>query len=318
MDHELQTLISWHLAGQKVALAIVAETWGSAPRPAGSLMVIRKDQAFEGSVSGGCVEGAVIAEATELMHFGGAKRLNFSVADSEAWGAGLACGGQIRILLLAVDHALSEILGDTLKKLQAGKDTLLEIDMKRGTISIPRHVGDEISGSDTPIIEGDTLFLPVKSKPKLVVIGAVHIAQHLVQFANESGFAVTVVDPRGAFTDSRVFGKAEIVRDWPDDYLNSHEPDGRTAVVTLTHDPKLDDAALKVALRSDAFYIGALGSRKTHGARIERLKQYSFDTATLTRIQGPAGLKIGAVTPAEIALSIMAEIICIMRTGNGI
>ena len=311
MEFELQTLLGWHLSGKKTVLAIVTEAWGSAPRRAGSLMVIRRDQAFEGSVSGGCVESSVIGDALELMHFGGSRHLTFGIADSEAWSVGLACGGTIKVLLLAVDHALAEIVGEVMARLQSGKDSLLEIDMKQGRVKFARkHLAVRQDG-DIPSVEGDLLLLPVHPKPRLVIVGAVHIAQHLIRFAIETGFAVTLVDPRGAFTDGRDFERVEIVRDWPDDFLKRRPPDRHTAVVTLTHDPKLDDAALRIALDSPAFYIGALGSRKTHNARLDRLQADGFDGATLARIQGPVGLSIGAATPAEIALSVMAASGCI-------
>jgi len=161
-------------------------------------------------------------------------------------------------------------------------------------------------------------FVHVYTPPlRLILVGAVHIAQPLAPMAALAGYAVTVVDPRGAFaTDARFPGVA-LSTDWPDEALEALAPDRRTAVVTLTHDPKLDDPALEVALRSDAFYIGALGSRKTHGRRLARLREAGFDEAMMARIHGPVGLSIGARSPAEIALSILSEITQVLRTGKG-
>jgi xanthine dehydrogenase accessory factor len=165
--------------------------------------------------------------------------------------------------------------------------------------------------------ERGPLFIQVFNPPlRLMVIGAVHIAQALVPMAGLCGYDVTVVDPRRAFASDARFPGVDVRQDWPDEALEELKPDARTAVVTLTHDPKLDDPALDVALRSDAFYIAALGSKRTHAARLERLAELGHDPATLRRIFGPAGLSIGAVSPAEIALSVMAEMTQVLRQGG--
>lgn len=161
---------------------------------------------------------------------------------------------------------------------------------------------------------GDRYFIHIFNPPRrLIVVGAVHIAQSLVPMAALTGYAVTVVDPRGAFASDARFPDVTLSQDWPDDALQALAPDRRTAIVTLTHDPKLDDPALAVALRSDAFYIGALGSRRTHARRIERLRELGFGDKDFARIHGPIGLDIGAVSPAEIAISIMGEITRVMH-----
>jgi xanthine dehydrogenase accessory factor len=165
--------------------------------------------------------------------------------------------------------------------------------------------------------ERGPLFIQVFNPPlRLIVIGAVHIAQALVPMAGLTGYDVTVVDPRRAFASDARFPGVNVRQDWPDEALEELKPDARTAVVTLTHDPKLDDPALDVALRSDAFYIAALGSKRTHAARLERLGELGHDAATLGRIVGPAGLAIGAVSPAEIALSVMAQMTQVLRQGG--
>jgi xanthine dehydrogenase accessory factor len=165
--------------------------------------------------------------------------------------------------------------------------------------------------------ERGPLFIQVFNPPlRLIVIGAVHIAQALVPMAGLAGYDVTVVDPRRAFASDARFPGVDVRQDWPDEALEELKPDGRTAVVTLTHDPKLDDPALDVALRSEAFYIAALGSKRTHAARLERLAEMGHDPATLDRIVGPAGLSIGAVSPAEIALSVVAQMTQVLRQGG--
>jgi xanthine dehydrogenase accessory factor len=168
--------------------------------------------------------------------------------------------------------------------------------------------------SGTRKVEGEDWFLHAHNPPlRLVIVGAVHIAQGLVPFATQCGFAVTVVDPRGSFASDERFPNVTISTDWPDEALDAFKPDNRTAVVTLTHDPKLDDPALDRALKSNAFYIGALGSRRTHAARLSRLRALGHDDSSMARIQGPVGLNIEAVTAPEIALSIMAEIVGVRR-----
>ncbi|MDP6953677.1 MAG: XdhC family protein [Alphaproteobacteria bacterium] len=165
-----------------------------------------------------------------------------------------------------------------------------------------------VEGPDGPV------FIQVHNPPwRMVVIGAVHITQPLAQMATLAGYEVTVVDPRGAFATAERFPGIDVSDEWPDEALERLEPDARTAVVTLTHDPKLDDAALEIALKSPAFYIGSLGSKKTHGARIERLTEEGFDAAALARINGPVGLALGAKSPAEIAVAILAQVIAARR-----
>jgi len=177
---------------------------------------------------------------------------------------------------------------------------------------VRQSLGDDQSGSLETT--AGTVFVEVwNPRPRLLVIGAVHTAQELVPLARAAGYEVTVIDPRTAFATPARFPNTTILNDWPDDIVPALAPDRRTAILTLTHDPKIDDPALIAALRSDAFYIGALGSRRTHAKRLERLQEAGFDAATLARIRGPVGLAIGARTPVEIALSIMAEITAVLR-----
>lgn len=294
---------AWLAAGHGVAIATVIETWGSAPRAVGSHLAIRDDGLFEGSVSGGCVEGDVIVAALDLIARGGWRRLDYGVADARAWEVGLACGGRIAVLVQAVgdggfDAALLNVL---VAARDAGTTLTLATDLTTGATTLGT-TGDFVRAYPPPL--------------RLAVIGAVHIAQTLVPLAALIGFDATVIDPRGLFAAGPRFERP-VDEHWPDEALGDWRPNAASAVVALTHDPKLDDVALACALRSDAFYIAALGSRKNHAGRLERLRAQGFDDAALARINGPAGLAIGAQGPAEIALSIAAQMVAAWRGAQG-
>ena len=296
----LDRAAAWAADGHRLALATVVQTWGSAPRRIGSLLLVRDDGLFEGSVSGGCVEGAVIAAALARIAKGGGELLRFGVADETAWAVGLACGGEIAVLVQAVDDsgfpaALFQRLADARA---AGEAVTLAADFAHGRTQ-EGATGDFVHRFD-----------PLR---RLLLVGAVHIAQALAPLAATLGFIPSIVDPRGAFAAGPRFAGFAVDDRWPDEALAAWKPDSATAVVTLTHDPKLDDAALVQALRSPAFYIAALGSRKTHAARLERLSAMDFSAEELARIHGPAGLSIGAANPAEIALSVAAQMVAVWR-----
>jgi xanthine dehydrogenase accessory factor len=296
---ELQQAAVWMAQGHDVALATVTRTWGSAPRSIGSHLVIRADGLFEGSVSGGCVEGAVIAEALAALADNKHRLLSYGVSDAQAWEVGLACGGQIEILVQP--HPAPALLDHVIATLAAGHACQIVTDMATG-----RSSGADISvaasqRSDTQFIQ---LYQPIL---RLAVVGAVHIAQALVPMAQQLGYQLLLIDPRAAFADPSRFPETTITNAWPDEALQDWGITSRTAIVTLTHDPKLDDPALASALQSEAFYIGALGSQKTHAARCARLKAQGFEDVSIARINGPAGLRIGAKTPAEIAISVLAQ-----------
>jgi xanthine dehydrogenase accessory factor len=317
MEKELSQLKNWLEAGHKTVIAIVRKTWGSAPRQTGSLMIIREDGTFEGSVSGGCVEGNVIAEAQNMIANNSAiKSLHFAVANDDAWAVGLACGGEIEILIINIKtkgDILPIWLTASLSAIKNRKHSQLSINLESGYITEKTHA---LSDTEIPSEEKHYL-LPIEPKPVLFIIGAVHIAQHLCVYADEIGFRTILIDPRQGFTESRHFQSAQIIPEWPDDYFRERLIDSDSAVVALTHDPKLDDPALIPALKSTAFYIGALGSRKTHAARISRLENLGFTHKDTNRIHGPIGLNIGAKSPAEIAVSIAAELIQTYRQGQG-
>jgi len=304
----------WSRAGKGAALATVVETWGSAPRPVGSHLAISGDSEIMGSVSGGCVEGAVVAEALEAMEDGRCRILEFGVSDDEAFAVGLACGGRIRVMVEPVGRG---------QGIEPGLlDALVAARAERRTVAVltdTENWSREIAGYDADPSRFDSdrsgfdearpqHFVAIHNPPlRLAVIGAVHIAQPLLVMAKAAGYDVTLIDPRAAFASAGRFPGGQLVHDWPDAALGAYGLDTRTAVVTLTHDAKLDDPALSAALRSPVFYIGALGSTRTHAKRVARLTEAGFTSTQIARIDAPIGLDIGARSPAEIAIAILAQ-----------
>ncbi|MHA6343906.1 XdhC family protein [Roseivivax sp. CAU 1761] len=320
-DQVPETALAWHRAGRGAALATVIETWGSAPRRIGAQLAISGDAEIEGSVSGGCVEGAVIVEALEALEEGGARELEFGVSDDDAFAVGLACGGRIRVLVEPVGAALPE---DMLEKLVAARaerrPVAYSVDLDSGARRLdPAGAAGhaERFRMDRSGFEPDgRTFVAIHNPPlRLVVVGAVHIAQALVPMARLAGYDPVLVDPRETFGSAARFPGERIVNDWPDAALDAIGLDQRTALVLLTHDPKLDDPALLKGLASECFYIGALGSTRTHAKRVERLQAAGLDADRIARIHGPVGLDLGAAGPAEIAVSILAEMTRVLRRG---
>ena len=311
-DHILMTADNWRQQGHDVALAVVIHTWGSSPRQRGALMAIRDDGQIAGSVSGGCVETAVMESGLRLMQEGGAERLDFGVADETAWRVGLSCGGKISVWVCPSSAMEAGLLEDAAGLIAARKPVAITCDLAAGQMLVATDQGDANS-----LDAGETRFrLEVVAKPRLLIVGAVHISQHLAPMAVDAGFDVTVIDPRTTFANEERFPGINIVSDWPQDVLAGLVPDAQTALVTLTHDPKIDVAALTATLAHPVFHIACLGSRRTHQARLERLTEKGFNGDQLARIKGPAGLDIGAETPAEIAVSVLAELIAAWR-GKG-
>jgi xanthine dehydrogenase accessory factor len=323
--------LNWLAEGRSVALATAIQTWGSAPQPVGSLLAIDGQGNFIGSVSGGCVEAEVVAEAGEVLSSGRPKTLQFGVEDGTAWKVGLACGGTIRIYLESLetrrgreaDGLLHELVGE----LEVRRKVALVTELVSGARSLA-HSPEDLGPSLAPALgeafrldrsvalEGadGEMFINVFSPTiRVVIIGAVHVAQALAPMARALGYEVVVVDPRTAFATEERFGDIRIMHDWPDEALSALGLDAATAVVVLSHDAKLDDAALIAALRSEAFYVGALGSKKTHAARVDRLNEARVTAADIVRIHAPIGLDIGAQGAPEIALSIIAEIAAVQR-----
>ena len=311
--------LEWHRAGKGAVLATVVETWGSAPRRAGSQLVVSSEGEMEGSVSGGCVEGAVVVEAMEALEAGDAQLLEFGVSDDEAFAVGLACGGTIKVLVEPVGRVLPVEMLEALVDARAARQPVAYVvDVTAGTRQLVGAGDPEVVDrvrADRSGLDGDR-YIGIHNPPlRMVVVGAVHIAQALLPMARMAGYDPVLVDPRPAFAAEARFPGERILEAWPDEALSELGLDARTAVVTLTHDPKLDDPAIEAALASDVFYLGCLGSTRTHGKRVTRLTEAGIAEDVLARIHAPVGLDIGAQNPAEIAVAIMAEITQRLRQG---
>ena len=294
-DAVIRKAIEWR--GAPMALATVIFTWGSAPRPRGSHMIIHQDGRFEGSISGGCVESDILQRAEEVIAGRPGHLACYGVADGDAWAVGLPCGGEIRVLVQKVGAAeFPPTLFDRIVAAsEAGRALTLSTDLDS---AITRE----------GVIDGQ--FHNRYDPPRrLLIVGAVQIAQSLSALAQAIGVTPVVIDPRGRFLTEERFPGVELDDRWPDEAVAAYRPGESTAVVTLSHDIKIDDPALAAALQAPTGYVAALGSRKSHAARLERLQAMGFSSGDLSRIDGPAGLDIGAVGPAEIALSIAAGMV---------
>jgi len=284
--------------GQPMALATVISTWGSAPRPRGSHLLVHGDGRFEGSVSGGCVEADILTAAAEVIDSGEFRRRRYGVADTTAWEVGLPCGGEIEVMVQAVaPHGFDPVLFAAIEHAR-GEGRTLDIftDLATGRSGVAPMTGDAFINRYEP-------------PRRLLIVGAVQIAQVLAGLARELGIATVVIDPRGRFLTPERFPGVTLDDRWPDEAVTALRPNGATAVVTLSHDPKIDDPALIAALNAGAGYVAALGSRRSHQARRERLAAAGLSTGQIDRIDAPAGIDIGAIGPAEIALSIAAGIV---------
>jgi xanthine dehydrogenase accessory factor len=330
----LEQAAAWRAQGHAMALATVIETWGSSPRPAGSQLAVNERGAFVGSVSGGCIEAAVVRAALDTMAGGLARRLAFGVSHEDAWEVGLACGGRVEVLVQPLPGgARSDLLERLLRARAAKRAVVLATDLGTFEARLIEPFDTEPPEPDAVLYaaarraaaqdrsqrvqtDAGEVFLRVWNAPlRMLIVGAVHVAQPLAQFARANGFEVIVIDPRGAFATEARFPGIALRCGFPDEVLAELAPDRRSAVVTLSHDPRFDEPALEAALRAGAFYVGALGSRKTHAARLERLAARGIEAEALARIHGPVGLDIGAISAAEIATSIMAEVIADLRKG---
>jgi len=320
-DDIVGRVLDWKNAGHGVALATVVATWGSSPRPMGGQLAVREDGAFEGSVSGGCIEGDVVTEALTAIRQGSFKLLEYGVSDEDAWRVGLACGGTVKVLVTPVSMDLVEQLKILQEARSERRPAALVLDLGNGEGRVVLKDGDTADDADLftrersgPAGDDPGVFV-CRFQPalRLFIVGAVHIAQFLAPLAARLGFEVTIVDPRDSWATAERFPDTDLDRRWPSTALAEAGLDQRTAVITLCHDPKLDDPALLEALNSDVFYIGSLGSTRTHAKRRQRLLDEGVSAAAFERIHGPLGLDIGAETPAEIALSAMAEVVSALR-----
>jgi len=338
MPHPLQTALTWTEAGRSIALATVVSTWGSGPRRPGSVMVVAAEGDFAGSVSGGCVETAVVEAAQAAIESGTPELLEFGVSNDLAWEVGLACGGSVSVWVHptpspALLHTMVVAMG-------RGGGGVMYVDLDGGAAEwwpagtaadgggqralydnvtvtplgpdMERHCRDALASARAEVVEVEDrrIFLhPIVPPLRVVIIGAVHIAQALAPMVVAAGYEVVIVDPRGLFASEDRFPEVEVIQAWPLEAFRELEIDARTAVVALTHDPKFDDPALAAALEAGAGYVGALGSRRSHEKRTERLLEAGVSEAAVGRIRAPVGLDLGGRAPGEIAAAILAEII---------
>jgi xanthine dehydrogenase accessory factor len=313
VDGVAESIERWRAQGERVVLATVVATRRSAPRPVGARLAVSERGELAGSVSGGCVEPDLAERAREIFASGRAEVVTYGIEDETAWGIGLPCGGEIDVLLAPSDNPLPEAEEDEralrltpLEGEDAGRPRLVHSGEDAGT--------DELIRRGRPGVEerpgGRVFYEPLAPPPRLVIFGAVDLAEALCRAAALLGWRSVVVDARpGLATPERVPSAEELLVAWPDDAIDQLVPDVSTAVVVLTHEERFDVPALAGALASDAFYVGVLGSRRTQARRRERLQETGVDEEQLARIAGPAGLDLGAETPAETALSILAEIV---------
>lgn len=325
----VQDILKWETSGKKFALATVVNTWRSAPRGVGASMIIDEDGKMIGSVSGGCVEGQVVKTSREILRTGEGKDLKFGVSNDDAWSVGLSCGGAISVYVQPFfnQSEIGNLIWEELKNCLQ-KDygcVLIYANGSLGFISTEKKFGDypemvfeeaikslKTRQSQLDEIAGTSYFFHVfPPKNRLLIIGAAHISRDLITLALQQNFSIRVIDPRGLFYESLLdlVEEVNLLRKWPAEALPEMKLDESVFVVLLTHDPKIDDQALKILLEHPVSYIGALGSKKTHQRRITRLLEAGVSQEKIDRIHGPVGLSIGANTPAEIALSIMAEIV---------
>jgi xanthine dehydrogenase accessory factor len=320
--------------GQKFAQATVIKTWGSAPRPIGSIMLICEYGTMSGSVSGGCVEGAIVKQAQEVLKTMQPKLLSFGVTDDEAWSVGLSCGGSIQVFvepfIAFTDAEIWKILRGLLQ-INEGSVVATQLNEDQNNTLLVLPNGDVIGKNkqesiksialkaynerNTQSYESETgekwLLNVMPPKHKLIIIGAAHITVDLVHLAHFFGFDTTVIDPRGFFASKTDFTTPPnaLHIDWPIEILPNLTLDAYTYTVLLTHDPKIDDQALHILLKSEVAYIGCLGSRKTHEKRVKRLLEARFTETEIGKIHAPIGVDIHAKSAREIALSIISELI---------
>jgi xanthine dehydrogenase accessory factor len=345
----IPTIDAWRARGDAVALATVVKTGGSTPRPIGAKMIVNSRGEFAGSVSGGCVEGAVIEEAQRVLKTGEPKLLHFGIANETAWEVGLSCGGQIEVWLEVSGSQFKVEAGDWLNEIaraiQADALCALATIVRGANVGAKMMVYDDarVVGDlgDAPLnaqvardaqnalqrespehrVYGDTeIFIDVFApKPKLVIIGGVHTAIPLTQLAQALGFHVTIVDGRARFATRERFPTAdEIIVAWPDEALARIKIDASTYIAILTHDPKFDLPALAaLAKTAPPRYIGAMGSRATRQQHFAQLRAQGVSEEFLSRVYGPIGLDLGARTPEEIALAILAEIVAVRYGKKG-
>ena len=310
----LRTLRDWRAAGKRALMATVVRTWGSSPRPVGSIMALCEDGSVVGSVSGGCIEDDLIYRFTQAyaakesghkIPSGPPEFVKYGITADEAHRFGLPCGGTLELLLEYDPDPAG--LAQLVQALESGLLMQRAVCLADGAARLaPAATPTGLEASDQEVVN---TFGP---EYRMLLIGAGQLTEYLATMALFSGFAVTVCDPREEYRGAWNVAGATVLPDMPDDVVVAFKPDRRTCVVALTHDPKLDDLALLEAIKTDAFYIGAIGSRRNNQARRQRMIEHFDQTpASLARLRGPIGIYIGSKTPPEIAVSVMAEILAV-------
>jgi xanthine dehydrogenase accessory factor len=303
----LQDALAWKHAGHSVTLVTVVETWGSAPRPPGALLAVRGDGVVSGSVSGGCVEDDLIARVKDGERTDKPSMIAYGVTKAEAARFGIPCGGSLRLVQEPLID--STWIEQILQRTAAHELVARTLTLATGAVAL-----SPAQRNDTFAFDGITLKTTFGPKWRILLIGAGQLSQAVAQMASMLDFEVLVCDPREEYASLLPAGATRVLG-MPDDVVRDLHADAHTAIVALTHDPKLDDMALMEALRSDAFYIGALGSQRNTDTRKARLKEhFELTDAQLDRLHGPVGLRLGAKTPAEIAVSIIAQIAQVKNT----
>lgn len=296
----LSYALQWLTQGQPVALITVVSTWGAAPRPPGALLAISQQGEVVGSVSGGCIEDDLVARVTK-DGFNRVTLLKYGVNNEQIQSVGLPCGGSVTVVVEPLTQ--EEAVKPAVLALQQRQLVVRQLDLGSGQVTWPTVVPETAVQYD----EGRQLTCVFGPQWQLLIIGAGQISRYLAEFALALNYQVLVCDPRTEYSNTWSVAGVTVRSDMPDEAVKSLIPDSRSAVVTLTHDPKLDDLALLEALNSPAFYVGALGSKTTSLNRRTRLRQMGLTDEALTRLHAPVGLPIGGKNPAEIALSILAE-----------
>jgi xanthine dehydrogenase accessory factor len=340
------TIDTWLLAGREVVVATVTRTWGSSPRPAGAMMAFTSDGDMAGSVSGGCIEGTVAQAAVEVFKTGTPELLSFTASYQAAWDVGLACGGEIEVIVQALDKKRHQaerrvliedrgyarlilvrgdtaLLGGTVLINDEGivfssLDDTLSCELESAFACVPFSQTSgflELQAQGEPLVFS---FSRERARPQLVCVGATHVAAFLAQIAYPLGYSTVIIDPRGLFaTVSRFPHVDKLLHAWPQEAFKQIEVSRETAICVLTHDPKIDVPALELAVTSPAFYIGSLGRPTTQRQRYRSLVERGFSVTDIQRVYGPIGLDLGGKLPEELALSIFAEITAVRYGRNG-
>ncbi|HEX7263806.1 MAG TPA: XdhC family protein [Candidatus Dormibacteraeota bacterium] len=311
MREVLTELKEWTAGGEQVALATVVETWGSSPRPLGSKMVVTRSGKMAGSVSNGCIEGAVFEESQKVLKSGEPKLAAFGVADDLAFSVGLACGGHIEIFVQPLADVHEQLIG----LIDQNRAAMLRTNLVTGVAELTEGVP---AGSQLASRDGDWFIEPFPRPAHLIIVGAIHIAIPLHRLAKLMGYRVTVIDARSKFATKERFPEAdELIVAWPDEAMQKLTLDGSSYVVILTHDPKFDLPALRSVLGKEVGYVGAIGSRKTNENRFSELRKEGFAEEQIGRVHGPVGLDLGGRGAEETALGILAEITAVRFGGSG-